>query len=337
MTRQPIPRALMADVWAHLRNRDQRPRAALPDGRGELRITNEAGHAEIYLYDEIGFWGIPATYFVEQLIGIAASRITLHINSPGGDVFDGIAIYNALIDHPAAVDVRVDGLAASAASFIAMSGDAVVMNRASQMMIHDASGLCIGNAGDMGEMQALLDRVSDTIASIYAARAGGDLSGWRDAMRAETWYSAAEAVEAGLADSAVAEKTAEAPAARFDLAMTAFHFAGRAQAPRPAMPGKDRPAVAACTCGTGDPAADGLPVAPGVDEAPTDGDGAAPRAEPAAPPDPAPDPDPTSPAEADEPVVDEVAPFPVAEFRAGIRAALHRPAPTLHTPKEAVS
>ncbi|HEY0637938.1 MAG TPA: head maturation protease, ClpP-related, partial [Pseudonocardiaceae bacterium] len=268
----------MASVWQHLRNRDQRPHPQLPDGRGQVRITDEAGVAEVYLYDEIGFWGVMATDFVEQLIGIAASKIVLHVNSPGGDVFDGLAIYNALCDHPASIDVRVDGLAASAASFISMAGDNVVMNRGAQMMIHDASGLCIGNAADMADMQALLDRVSDTIAGVYAARAGGEAAAWRTAMRAETWYSPAEAVTAGLADSAVAEKPGpgeQQPAARFDLAMTSFQFAGRAAAPRPAMPGRDRPA-------------DEQPDGPGVDAADEEGGGSAPRTEPTAPP-PAPD------------------------------------------------
>src|SRR5690606_38136643 len=122
------------------------------------------------------------------------------------DVFDGVAIYNALRDHPADVAVRVDGLAASAASFIAQAGDKVTMNRGSQLMIHDAWGLCIGPAADMRETAALLDRVSDTIAGLYAARAGGTVEDWREAMLAESWYSAEEAVEANLADEVVPAK-----------------------------------------------------------------------------------------------------------------------------------
>lgn len=274
MTRQPIPRALMRDVWAHLRNRDQRPRAALPDGRGQLRITDEAGTAEIYLYDEIGYWGITASDFVEQLATIGAGRITLRINSPGGDVADGIAIYNALADHPATINVQVDGWACSAASYIMQAGDTRTMNRAAQVMIHDAAGFAIGNAATMREAADLLDRCSDNIARIYAARAGGTADSWREAMLAESWYSSLEAVGAGLADTAIAEKApAEGVTARFDMRLTSFMYAGRAHAPRPAMPGRDRPV-------------DQLPDGAGVDEPEQEGGGSAPRTEPAASPSP---------------------------------------------------
>ncbi len=235
---------LAADVWRHLRNRDQRPRPALPENRGKLHTKNLTADttAEVYLYEEIGYWGVTAQDFVDVLRDINASSIDLHINSPGGDVFDGVAIYNALADHPATVNVMVDGLAASAASFIAMAGDTVVMNRASQLMIHDASGFCIGNAADMAIMQGLLNRVSDTIAGIYSAKAGGDVAAWRDLMRDETWYSSAEAVTAGLADKAAdapedpdetGDQEDKVPTAQHDLALTSFLYAGRAQAPAP--------------------------------------------------------------------------------------------------------
>jgi len=231
--------ALMADVWRHLRNRGNLPRPALPEGRGQIRVENASSDtAEMYIYDEIGMWGVWAEDVIRELLAINARNILLHLNTPGGDVFDGVAIYNALRDHPANVTVSVDALAASAGSFIAMAGDTVRMNRASQLMIHDASGLCIGNAADMGTMGALLDRVSDTIAGIYADRAGGDTAEWRDLMRAETWYSAAEAVEAKLADEMAGKDEDEKPTASFDLKLTSFMYAGRAQAPAPPRPGE---------------------------------------------------------------------------------------------------
>ncbi|MFW5899545.1 MAG: phage major capsid protein, partial [Jiangellaceae bacterium] len=124
----------------------------------------------------------------------------LHVNSPGGLVFDGVAIYSALRNHPATVDVSIDGLAASAASFVAMAGDSIAIEKPAKMMIHDAAGLVIGNAADMLEMATLLDELSDTIADIYAERAGGTAEQWRQRMRDETWFSAQQAVEAGLAD-----------------------------------------------------------------------------------------------------------------------------------------
>lgn len=202
-----LPGNLTAEVWRHLRARDQRPR---PDVKARLRVTNNAaGGTRIDLMDEIGYWGITAQDFVDELLAIDATTIELHVNSPGGDVFDGVAIMNALIDHPATVDVVVDGIAASAASYICMAGDSVKMNRGAQMMIHDALGLCVGNAADMEQMKALLDRISDTIAGLYAERAGGTTEGWRDLMRAETWYSATEAVDAGLADEAAAKAAAD--------------------------------------------------------------------------------------------------------------------------------
>lgn len=190
------------------------------------RIENKAGTdgpAEIYLYDEISFWGISAQAFAADLGQVSAKDVTVRVNSPGGDVFDGIAIGNLLASHPATVTVQVDALAASIASVIAVMGaDKLVMGPHSQMMIHDASGFAIGNAGDMREAADMLDMVSDNIAEVYAAKAGGAPAAWRKTMKAETWYSAQEAVDAGLADEvkALPERdtaAAEKVAARFDL------------------------------------------------------------------------------------------------------------------------
>jgi ATP-dependent protease ClpP protease subunit len=181
-----------------------RPIARLRQGRADwYRITNKAAEdtTEVYIYDEIGYFGTTAGDFVQALKGIETSKIDLHLNSPGGDVFDGIAIYNALKDHDATVTTRIDALAASIASVIAMAGDSITIAKSATMMIHDGHGLAIGNAADMREMADLLDRMSDTIAGIYADRAGGTVEEWRDRMRAETWFSAAEAVEAGLANA----------------------------------------------------------------------------------------------------------------------------------------
>lgn len=170
-------------------------------GRGWYTITNlSKAETEIFLYDEIGMWGITAGDFINELRDIKAGTISLRINSPGGDVFDGIAIYNAVSRHPATVNVFIDGIAASAASFIAMAGDTVTMMPHSQMMIHEAHGLVIGPAADMRKMADILDKSSDNIASIYAEKAGGTIEEWRAKMSAETWFSDQEAVDAGLAD-----------------------------------------------------------------------------------------------------------------------------------------
>lgn len=156
--------------------------------------------AEIFIYDEIGgSFGVDATELVMAINELATDQINVRINSPGGSVFDAIAIYNALVKSPANVTTYVDALAASAASIVAMAGDEVVMMRGSQMMIHDALGMEFGNAQDMRAMADFLDKQSDNIASIYSARAGDDTD-WRSAMLAETWLFADEAVNIGLAD-----------------------------------------------------------------------------------------------------------------------------------------
>lgn len=222
------------------RAREKTTPADKPGGDTWYRIENkaDADEAEVYIYNEIGYWGVTAADFIDDLNEHAskAKNILVRVNSPGGDVFDGIAIGNALRAHPANVTVQVDSLAASAASFIAaMAGDEVVMSAYSQMMIHDASGLAIGNAGDMRQMADLLDRLSDGIAQMYADKAGGSRAFWRDRMRDETWYDSAEAVAAGLADRSLAPESddGEGGGATNDFDLSAFAYAGRKSAPPP--------------------------------------------------------------------------------------------------------
>lgn len=163
-------------------------------------VRAEASRASIYLYDSIGEFGVTARDFVGELRALDVDTIELRINSGGGSIFDGVAIYQALKDHRARVEVVVDSLAASAASFIAQAGDRVVMQRNATMMIHDGSGMCWGSAKDMRQMADLLDQLSNNIADVYQQRAGGTVEEWRDRMLAETWFTAAQAVEVGLAD-----------------------------------------------------------------------------------------------------------------------------------------
>ena len=164
-------------------------------------IRNEAeDEADVYLYDEIGAWGISANDFVQALAVVKAAIINLYVNSPGGDVFDGIAIHAVLQRHPATVNAYVDGLAASSASFIVQAADRIVMGRNATMMIHEPYGMALGNSETMAKMAETLGEVAETIAGIYAERAGGELDEWRTRMRAETWYRAQQAVDAGLAD-----------------------------------------------------------------------------------------------------------------------------------------
>lgn len=216
---------------------DHQRKALGVEARAWYRITNAASddEAEVMIYDEVGGWfGCTADDLIAELRGITAPRMRVRINSPGGSVFEGIAIANALRAHPASVTVQVDSIAASIASVIAMAGDRIEMAPNSMMMIHDASGLCLGNASDMEEMAELLDLISDNIADAYSARAGGTREQWRERMRAETWYLPEDAVENGLADEAMAAPKAGTPAEpdedaepdmtrAFDLAAYGYH------------------------------------------------------------------------------------------------------------------
>ena len=246
-----------------------RPIAQLRQGRNDwYRITNAIGPgpATIHVYDEIGYWGITASDFVAELSQLNASAIDLHINSPGGEIFDGIAIMNALRAHPATVTTYVDSLAASIASVIAMAGDRIVMAANSQMMIHDGSGMCIGDAADMRELADLLDRQSDNIAAVYADRAGGTVAEWRALMTAETWFTAAEAVEAGLADEVLSARSVtdgnspEDLSAAWDLSI--FAYPGRDGAPAPVT--ARAPAAAPAPPAAEPPSPPPVPAAPPV-------------------------------------------------------------------------
>lgn len=191
-------------------------------------ITNKADKAEVLIYEDIAPSSSGA--FVRALRDITADEITVRINSSGGNVFDAIAMTNALRDHPARITTVVDGLAASAASFIATAGDEVVMNRNSELMIHNPKAVGAGGSSDMRSLADRLDAVRDNIASMYVARAGGTVEQWREVMAAETWYSADEAVQAGLAD-----RVSDQPAVTNSHDLSAFTYAGRSSAPDPLM------------------------------------------------------------------------------------------------------
>ena len=173
------------------------------------------GAAEIVIYDEIGAFGIPAKAFLDELKALGpVAELTLRINSPGGSVFDGVAIYNALKRHQARVTVWIDGIAASIASMIAMAGDEVVMPENAMLVLHDPSGLVVGTAADMRATADALDKMAAAMVAAYRDKSGAGDAEIEALMAAETWLSAEEAVELGFADRV------EAPvrmAAHFDL------------------------------------------------------------------------------------------------------------------------
>lgn len=230
------------------------------------RIRNEAGQdgpAQVLIYGEIGdsCWGdsVPAAQFVRDLAEVDAEEIDFHIHSPGGDVFDGLAIATAIRTHKAKTTAYVDGLAASAASFIAIAADEVVMAVGAELMVHDAWGAAVGNAADMAKMAIDLDKVSNNLASLYAERAGGTTEDWRAVMLDETWYNADEAVQAGLADRVDRKAKADDVRNAFDLSI--FAHAGRQDAPAPRFPGRARAQASGRAGGTTQPTKEG----PGMD------------------------------------------------------------------------
>ena len=193
---------------------------------------------EILMYGPIGpdFWepenAITAKSVMAQLSEISGD-VTVRISSGGGDVYEGIDIMNALKGYDGEVTVIVESLAASAASFIAVGGaDRVLMRESSELMIHRAWTFTDGNADDVRKTLEDLERQDSKLARIYAGKAGGEIQDWLDAMSAETWYTAEEAVAAGLADGIVAEKSS-APEPSASLAKRRFKFANRAAAPPP--------------------------------------------------------------------------------------------------------
>lgn len=169
--------------------------------------ADDATTAEILIFDEIGksWWGedtVSAKQFVDDLnaLGDDVTNITLRVNSPGGDVFDGVAIHNAVKNHKAKVTAHVDGIAASAASFIVMAADKIVMPSNSFMLIHGASGISWGNADDMRATADDLDRIDKSLTATYVARAGSTTAKVKALMKEDRLMDADEAKTWGFAD-----------------------------------------------------------------------------------------------------------------------------------------
>jgi ATP-dependent protease ClpP protease subunit len=258
-------RALTAGMSANAQRPVPPEGAAVPPLENALRAApaNESGtNNALYLYSAIGGWdGIKALDVAQALAGMSGP-LDVHLNSPGGFIFEGTAIYNAFKAYAGPIAMYIDGYAASAASFIAMAADphdavtgagGIHIAENAFMMIHDGMGGAIGTAEDLRDVADLLDMLSDTIAATYARRAGGDAETWRESMQeGDTWYTAALAVSAGLADRVIGQvdepvpdddpaeenRVAElfAPAAAYPAMRPAALLADPAPATTPAPP-----------------------------------------------------------------------------------------------------
>ncbi len=192
------------------------------------QIKDKGEKAEIWIYEEIGedFWsggGVTAKNFQKELSAIKAGQIDLHINSPGGAVFDGITIYNLLKQHPANITTYIDGLAASIASVIALSGDKVIMAENALWMMHNPSGMVIGNSNDMRSMADVLDKIRESTMTAYVSKSGKSNEDIITMLDAETWMNADEAKEAGFVDE-ISEEMDMAACAKFIPVMAKAGF-----------------------------------------------------------------------------------------------------------------
>lgn len=192
--------------------------------------------AEVFFYGVIGDWDNSAEQLVEDLKSFEHGDITVRIHSWGGDAFDGLAIMNALRAHEGHVTCVVEGVCASAASVIAVGGaDTLVMRPNAELMIHDAWALVDGNADELTRLAGQLSKLSDEYAAVYARKAGGDPAVWREAMRLESWFTAEEAVMAGLADRVEDGREMEDVQELVGAMAKARHYRSRAEAGRPAI------------------------------------------------------------------------------------------------------
>lgn len=158
------------------------------------------GFVDVYLYDEVGSYGVSAKDFVNDIKLLKGKDIYLHVNCVGGEVFDGMAIYNTLKKYKGKVIAYIEGIAASMGSIIPLAADEIIMSENSLYMIHNAWGGAMGEASDMRKTAALLDKLSSEIANIYSKKTGYPVSEIKDMMDEETWFNSEEALQYGFID-----------------------------------------------------------------------------------------------------------------------------------------
>jgi ATP-dependent protease ClpP protease subunit len=163
-------------------------------------IKNEAKEVDVYIYDEIGSYDISAKSFIEEIKDHKNKTLNIHINSLGGEVFDGMAIASAIKSHKGTTRTYIEGIAASISTVIALSADEIYMSENSLFMIHNAWGGSMGDAGDLRKQADLLDKISNEIARIYISKTNLSKDEILDMMKEETWLDAEEAKEMGFID-----------------------------------------------------------------------------------------------------------------------------------------
>jgi len=184
----------------------------------KIEAKDDDNNAEIIIYDVVGWPYIDAFDLIRNLGTIKAKNISVRINSPGGDVFDGVAIFNALKEHPAHVTTKIEGLAASIASIIALAGDEVQAHKNAMYMVHDPWVLAAGNQYDLREIADILEKISGNMVDIYSQNSNIGKKEIREMLKAETWFTAKEAKERGFIDTIIDGKAVKA---QFDLSMYA--------------------------------------------------------------------------------------------------------------------
>lgn len=193
-----------------------------------FNIVNKSDRSEIWIYEQIGedFWsggGITAKSFQKELAAIKSPQIDLHINSPGGEVFEGLAIFNLIKQHPANVTTYIDGLAASIASVIAMAGDEIYMAENALFMIHNPWGMAMGDSTEMRKTADLLDKICESLIIAYTDKSKKKKEEVKCLMDEETWMTAEEAMDFGFIDD-VTESMDLAACAKFIPIMSKAKF-----------------------------------------------------------------------------------------------------------------
>lgn len=217
-----------------------------------------ADHAEISIFDEIGFWGVNAKEFIAQFKAIQAPNVTLFINSPGGSVFDALAIFNTIQASGKNVTVKVLGIAASAASYIAMSGTRIEMPENTFLFVHNPINAVYGNADEMREMADVLDKIGASLLATYVRRSGKPEEEVKALLDAESYLTAQECLDLGLCDEVTPAITATAKfdTDRADVPANVMAIFAKAAKPAPAgVPLAEQIATMAAAAGLADHAA----------------------------------------------------------------------------------